>query len=92
MTYNNDSHISSVKDVETFFHHIVYERNVNFHPDDRFEVYMNFETEEPTFSPEECIIYDALMDEAFDVCEAAGVDIYEIGMNELFPAMGLETE
>lgn len=30
MTYTSESHIKSVKDVETFFHHIVSERKVNF--------------------------------------------------------------
>ena len=45
MTYTSDSHIRSVKDVKTFFHHIVYERNVNFHPDDMFEDYVSCESE-----------------------------------------------
>ena len=30
MTYTSESHIKSVKDVKTFFHHIVSERKVNF--------------------------------------------------------------
>ena len=34
MIYNNESHIKSVEDVKTFFHHLVDERKVNFHPDD----------------------------------------------------------
>ena len=92
MTYNSESHISNVEDVKTFFYHIVYKRNVNFHPDDRFDNYINFETEEPTFTPEECAIYDRLIDQSFDVSDGSGVDIYDIGINELFPAMGLETE
>ena len=43
MTYNKDSKILSVKDVEAFFHHIVFERKVNFHPDDMFEDYVSCE-------------------------------------------------
>ena len=43
MTYNSNSHIKSVKDVVTFFHHIVCERKVNFHPDDMFEDYVSCE-------------------------------------------------
>lgn len=38
MTYTNESHIKTVKDVETFFHHIVSERKVNFHPDDMLRI------------------------------------------------------
>lgn len=83
MTYNSSSHISTIKDVENFFHHIVAERKVNFHPDDRFDVYVNTETKEPTFTPEECTIYDRLMDEAFEVCEQNGLDIYLLGLNEM---------
>ena len=36
MIYNNESHIKSVEDVKTFFHHLVDQRKVNFHPDDDF--------------------------------------------------------
>ena len=43
MTYTRESHIKSVKDVETFFHHIVSERKGNFHPDDMFEDYVSCE-------------------------------------------------
>ena len=43
MNYNTESHINTVKDVETFFHHIVFERKVNSHPDDMFEDYVSCE-------------------------------------------------
>jgi len=36
MGYSANSHIESIKDVETFFHHLIDERKVNFHPDDDF--------------------------------------------------------
>lgn len=41
MTYNNDSHIRSVEDVKAFFHHLMDERKVSFHPDDMFEDYVS---------------------------------------------------
>ena len=75
MTYTSDSHIRSVKDVKTFFHHIVYERNVNFHPDDMFEDYVSCESEINSFTLEECAVYNRLMDECFDICEKNGTDI-----------------
>ena len=85
MIYSNESHIKSVKDVETFFHHIVYERKVNFHPDDMFEDYISCESGVNTFTIEECAIYNRLMDESFKICEKERIDIYEIGMKELMP-------
>lgn len=85
MNYNSNSHIVTVKDVETFFHHIVFERKVNFHPDDMFEDYISCESGVNTFTNEECAIYNRLMDESFKICEKERLDIYEIGMKELMP-------
>lgn len=88
MTYNKDSKILSVKDVETFFHHIVFERKVNFHPDDMFEDYVSCESGINTFTLEECAIYNRLMDDSFKACENEGVDIYEIGLEHLQNYLG----
>lgn len=68
MSYNSNSHIKSVKDVVTFFHHIVCERKVNFHPDDMFEDYVSCEGGINTFALEECALYNRLMDESFVIC------------------------
>ena len=89
MAYTNNNHISSVKDVEAFFHHIVFERKVNFHPDNLFEDYVSCEGGVNTFTLEECAIYNRLMDESFKVCEKEGVDIYSIGLTELQTALGI---
>ena len=91
MIYTNESHILSVKDVEAFFHHIVFERKVNFHPDDMFEDYVSCEGGINTFTLEECAIYNRLMDESFAVCKKDDVDIYEIGLDELQTALGIKT-
>lgn len=92
MTYNSNSHIKSVKDIEIFFHHLVFDRKVNFHPDDMFENYVSCEGGINTFSLEECAIYNRLMDECFAVCNKDGVDIYAIGLEELQTALGIKTE
>ena len=89
MVYTTDNNISTVKDVKTFFHHIVFERKVNFHPDDMFEDYVSCEGGINTFTLEECAIYNRLMDECLKVCEKEGVDIYSIGLNELQMALGI---
>ena len=91
MTYNIDSHIKSVEDVKAFFHHLVDERKVNFHPDDNFADYINYEDKTPTFTEYEVIVYNILMDESFIVCEKVGIDIYAIGLDELQVSMGLKT-
>ena len=90
LTYTSDSHIMSVKDVKTFFHHIVSERKVNFHPDDMFEDYVSCEGGINTFTLGECAIYNRLMDESFAVCNNEGVDIYAIGLEELQTALELK--
>lgn len=90
MTYTSDSHIMSVKDVKTFFHHLVSERKVNFHPDDMFEDYVSCEGGINTFTLGECAIYNRLMDESFAVCNNEGVDIYAIGLEELQTALELK--
>lgn len=91
MTYNIDSHIKTVEDVKAFFHHFVYERKVNFHPDDDFVDYINYEDKTPSFTEDEVTVYNGLMEESFIICEKAGVDIYTIGLDELQGVMGLKT-
>lgn len=91
MIYNFDSHIYTVADVESFFHHIVFDRKVNLHPDDMFEDYVSCEGGINTFTLEECSVYNRLMDESFKVCEKEGVDIYSIGLTELQTALGNNT-
>ena len=87
MTYTSESHIKSEKDVEIFFHHIVSERKVNFHPDDMFEDYVSCEGGINTFTLGECAIYTRLMDESFAICENVGIDIYSIGLEKLQEAL-----
>lgn len=92
MTYDNDSHITSVEEVESFFDYLTEERKVNFHPDDSFDDYINYETKEPTFTKKETALFVRLMDESFDVCEKNGMDIYKIGIDKLCSALGIPQE
>lgn len=87
MQYNSESKIATIDDVEEFFHHLVSERNLNFHPDDRFEDYVSCGDGSNTFSQEECSVYNRLMDESFDVCEKNGADIYAIGLELMQKAL-----
>ena len=41
------------------------------------------------FTPEECEIYNRLVEEAFEICEKENVDIYEIALDILKKKLGL---
>ena len=83
MTYTQNAHITSVKNVESFFHHLVDDRKVNFHPDDDFADYISIDGKTPSFTNDEVSLYNRLMDECFGVCKKDGVDIYELGLEEM---------
>ena len=51
-----------------------------FHPDNPMMDYVRRDTGESSFTPEEALRLDCLMDEAFYFCEQHGVDIYELSM------------
>lgn len=81
--YTEVDHISTVEGVRQFFNHIVCDRKINFHPDESFEMYVSMESHEPSFTPDECKLYNRLMSESFDICGQANADIYEIGLKAL---------
>lgn len=83
MMYNQDLHIKMVSDVRAFSRHIVDERSVNFHPDDEFPEYINFDDNTPTITVEEKTLFNRLMDESFAACEKDDADIYAIANTEL---------
>lgn len=83
MNYNETSHIKTPADVKVFFHHIVCEKHVSFHPDDDFADYVYFADRTPIFNEQEVMLYNRLMDESFDACEKASADIYSIGYDEM---------
>ena len=80
MEYNNQSHITCLAEVVYFFEHLLYDRKLSFHPDDDFANYVSDATGEATFTPQEVIIYNRLMEESFDVCDKEGIEIYTIGL------------
>ena len=70
--------IQTPADVGKFFIWIVFEKHINFHPDDSFGNYENNETHEPTFSPMAANYYDKTMQRCFDICEKYDRDIYKL--------------
>ena len=75
--YSSIQQINSIKDVRTFFHHLVYELNIIFHPDDLFEEIAG--PNDTFFTPHTMSLYDQLMDRCFSICTEYGEDIYGIG-------------
>lgn len=78
--YTYDSQITNIEDVKKFFRHIVYDLDINFHPDDDFKDYVTFENGEKCMDYEQANLYNHLMDEAFGVC---GDKVYEISCDLL---------
>ncbi len=78
------SSITSIQDVTTFFHHLILEENLNFHPDEDFRNYVLLDTGLSSYTEEEAELRNHLLDECFDVCEKYEADIYQIGIEILF--------
>jgi hypothetical protein len=72
--------IKTVEDVRVFFKYLVNIRSVNFHPDTDFSEYVSCDMGRKTFTDDEVAQYNTLMEACFRVCEEAGADIYEIGL------------
>lgn len=74
------------EDIVDFFAHLYLVDRTSFHPDDRFydeergEVAYVDRSGRPTYTTDEARLRDRLMAEAWDVAEAEGLDIYEIGL------------
>ena len=87
MEYTALSNITTVEEVKDFFHFIVFDLHLEFHPDDAFGDYKKPKTKEPLFTAEDCETYDRLMAECFAVCDAADEDIYDLGWEQLEKAL-----
>jgi hypothetical protein len=81
--------IKNVEDVSTFVIQLVAE-GLNYHPDDDFNNYVNTETGEPSYTPEQALIRNTLNDQCFEICEKHGADIYDISMEIFLKETGLD--
>ena len=80
MKYTQDSQIENLIDVVHFFEHLLYEKELSYHPDDDFSDYVNTMDDSPSFTDGEVRLYNRLMDQCFDICEKEKMDIYSIGL------------
>lgn len=81
--------INTVDDVKAYFNDLL-EESLNFHPDEDFTNYINGETKAPTYTAEEASLRNDLMDRAFEVCDSAGVSIYELAQELSLKYTGLD--
>lgn len=93
--FNNErfhlSHITTRDEVRLFADYLVNGLDINFHPDDPFEGYVNCQTGERTFSDMDAAVGNRLMDECFNVCDASEDEIYDIMGAFLFERLGLNS-
>ena len=74
--------INDINDVSRFFQDL-FNEGVNAHPDEDFSQYINTETGEATYTDDDAIIRNHLMQRSFEVCDKSGVDIYDL-MQEIY--------
>ena len=79
--YTNNSHISNVEEVKDFFRHVVFDCDINFHPDDDFKNYVNGNGVR-CMNDEQAELYNRLTDESFEACGDEEM-VYEIACNLL---------
>lgn len=73
--------INTPADVRRFFDTLVAD-GINFHPDDRFDDIIHYQTKEPMFSDEDADNLDDVMERCFEVC-GEGDDLYELAITAL---------
>jgi len=81
--------ITTLQDVKDFADYLVNTEHVNFNADEDFRSYIDYETQEPTYTEEEAIKRNNLMEQSFTVCECEGVDINEVMGKYLMDALKL---
>jgi hypothetical protein len=63
---------------------------LNYHPDDDFNNYVNTETGEASYTPEEALLRNELNEQCFEVCDQNGADLYDIAHEIFLKETGLD--
>jgi hypothetical protein len=70
------------------FHRAIWSEGVSYHPEEDFFNYVHIRDVDEngnyirTYTDAEATLRNNLLDQAYEVCEAAGVDICEVGLEE----------
>lgn len=75
--------LQTIQDVQKFFSFIVYDLGINFHIDTPFSDYVYNYNDKPCFTKKEALKFQIMLEKAIDICNANGVDEYEIALNTL---------
>lgn len=75
--------LQTIQDVQKFFEHIVFDLGINFHIDTPFSDYVNYSDNKAMMSKSEAIRYEVMISKAIDICNANGVDEYELALDTL---------
>lgn len=83
------SDIFTVQQAEEFMRQLVRE-GTNAHPDEDFNNYIHMATGLATYTAGEAAARNRLMEQCFGICEAAGLDVYNIMQEVFLKETGLE--
>ncbi|MBF8964295.1 hypothetical protein I0P70_13655 [Pontibacter sp. FD36] len=81
-----DITINSREDISAFFHYLITDLNLNFHPDNSFYDYVNPDGT-TTFTEEQTDHFEAILEGCFVYCHVEGEDIYEIGLEVFYKCL-----
>lgn len=79
--------ILSFNDVEIFLKQLI-DEGTNVHPDEDFNNYINLNTGLTVYTKEEAFLRNTLMNQCFVICQAEGIDLYEIANKIYAPIIG----
>lgn len=74
--------LATLSDVQQFLHHVIFDLDVNFHPDTDFRDYVT-SLGSRSFPDEVAEPLNEALVKAFAVCEANRADIYEMTLSML---------
>ena len=74
--------INSLEDVKEFVRILIEDEDIAFHPDTPFEDYINLNTNQPTYSEEDAVLRNNLLEQAFELGNNLGVNTHEVMCDE----------
>lgn len=83
MTYINNLHIESIKEVEVFFKHLDDEWKLHLHPDSFFADYVGTSEDTPSLNTDKLDLHNRLMVDLFSISESYSTYIYPKGNQKL---------
>jgi hypothetical protein len=83
MTYTNNLHIESIKEVKVFFKHLDDEWKLHLHLESIFADYVGTSEDIPSLNADKFDINNRLIEDLFSISESNSTYIYPIGFQKL---------